>query len=144
MGDSFSDAVREGQRAALDAERSRKEIESVVCELDATISQRSGGKVRVARNPGAEGIYLVDPASGRVLHDLVLVSGEKRLTLCRFQEGPRGYPVEISYPGGFAAPTDRASLVMALRDVLSTPAVGSIFNELLGPPADAETDPSAP
>lgn len=140
MRESFFDAVEEGQRAALDAERNRKEIQEVVEELDAEIAGRSADRLHVVRERGSEGVILGDRVSGRVHQALLLVSGEGRYPLCKFQEGPRGYPVEISYPGGFAAPTDRASLVVALKDVLSTPAVGSIFNHVLGPPSDAEPE----
>lgn len=138
MRESFFDAVEEGQRAALDAERNRKEIREVVEELAAQIAEGSSHKLRIERDFG--NMILVDPDSGRVHQALLLVSGEVRHQLCKFQEGPRGYPVEISYPGGFAAPTDRASLVVALKDVLSTPAVGSIFNHVLGPPSDTEPE----
>jgi len=42
--------------------------------------------------------------------------------------------------GLLAAAVAADQRVVALKDVLSTPAVGSIFNHVLGPPSDAEPE----
>jgi hypothetical protein len=140
----FLTSVQKGREAATEADTNRREIQAVLDELGEQLNKMSPDHklvvTRTSRTGPGEGsmprgmTHLFEPPP-RKYTALVVKTDRAERDLCEFEEGSRGYPVELRYAKTVVGLEDRESLVAALRYLLETPHVGRIFNELLGAPA---------
>lgn len=154
MEDDFLSSLLKGRVAAVEAERNRAEIKTVLQDLERQLNEMSPNhKLSVAYTTAtkdADGFVprgmgqLFDAPRKRYTALMVNADDNSPFELCEFNQGPRGYPIEMKYGRTSESIYDRRSLVVALRELLESPHVGSFFNKIFGAPSDARdaTSPS--
>jgi hypothetical protein len=154
MDDDFLGSLQKGRAAAVEAERNRTEIKSVLGDLERQLNAMSPNrKLSVVNNsrtktgdqlvPRGFGMAFEPPQKRYTALDVKADNGHY-IELCEFNQGPRGYPIEMRYGQTIESIYDRTSLVGALRKVLESPHVGSFFNGILGVPDDAPIQEAVP
>lgn len=151
MEDDFLSALQKGRAAAVEAERNRAEIWSVLADLERQLNAMGSSHkltVRIIEKKkpddgafvprGMAGMAFVPPQKRYSALEVKADNGHT-IELCEFNQGPRGYPIEMRDGKTFETIFDRPSLVAALRDLLGRPHVGSFFNSILGSPGESSS-----
>lgn len=147
----FRIAFEMGQKAALEAERARSEIDAVFSEVSRQLAEVTEGKLELAKlefvkqdpNPFVIKIFGPQETYWTVSARNPKAEGSSWKELAIWEQARTGYPCKVIWAGDDHTCHDREALEATLSALLSDPVVGEKLHGLvrLPPKSEAKNSP---